>query len=280
MKASQLQTKRVAKKARFRLLHARIAGRKQRVAATASPTTHLDADEPNLSVGRALIVILLIHIVAIGGIFFHNHFIAGKSSEATVVAPQPAAGAVAAVVSPEVSEEVERLPILRHGDQPYIVQTGDTYARIAAARGVAEEDLRRINENIPLRSGRILKMPGRRIVAIEPTEMGQIRATGHTSAERGNIEGLTELLAANANAAASNAESMGSEPAPPRAIVVNQGAAAAGGVASSHVVVSGDTLWRIANTHKITADELMKANGIDDPKKLKLGMTLKVPAPR
>jgi len=282
MKASQLQTKRVPKKARFRLLHARIAGRKQRVTATVSPTAQLDSDEPNLSVGRALIVILLIHIVAIGGYFFHNNFLAGKLSE-VAVAPQPAA------VTPEAAQEAERLPPLRHGDQPYMFRSGDTYASIAAARGVIEDDLRRINDNIPLRSGRILKMPGRRILALEPTEMGQIRAQSQTNAERGNIEGLNDLLAANANAATTNIEAAKGAAAgvPLRAIVVNQGAAAlsgaapaGSGAASTHVVVSGDTLWRIANSNKITAEELMKANGINDAKKLKLGMTLKLPAPR
>jgi LysM repeat protein len=280
MKASQLQTKRVPKKARFRLLHARIAGRRQRVTATASPTAHLDSDEPNLSVGRALIVILLIHIVAIGGYFFHNNFLAGKVSEAAV-APQPAA------LTPGAVQEAERLPPLRHGDQPYMFRSGDTYASIAAARGVLEDDLRRINDNIPLRPGRILKMPGRRILALEPTEMGQIRASSQTNAERGNIEGANDLLAANG---AANSEAAG---VPPRAIVVNQGAAAlsgaaptgsgaapaGSGAASTHVVVSGDTLWRIANKHKVSTDELMKANGISDAKKLKLGMTLKLPAP-
>jgi LysM repeat protein len=73
----------------------------------------------------------------------------------------------------------------------------------------------------------------------------------------------------------------GTAPVPPRAIVVNEGAATPVGRApAAHVVVSGDTLWGIATKYKVSADELMKANGISDAKKLKLGMSLKLPAAR
>jgi LysM repeat protein len=68
-----------------------------------------------------------------------------------------------------------------------------------------------------------------------------------------------------------------SNPAP-RAIIVEPAAPTDATTATSHTVVSGDTLWRIASKYKVTTDALMKANGIDDPKKLRLGMTLKVPA--
>jgi len=268
------------------------------VAAAANPGTHLDADEPNLSVGRALIVILLIHIVAVGGYLIHKNFLAGNASEASVVAAQPA------LVDPVPQDaSLERLPILRTGDQPYMVQTGDTYARIASARGVAEEDLRRINENIPLRSGRILKMPGRRILALEPVEMQQIRTNGQVSAERGNVEDLnprdaaiptagapggpiaastTAATATAATATAATATATATDSTPLRAIVVNEAPATATlrTAPATHVVVSGDTLWGIATKYKVSADELMKVNQISDAKKLKLGMTLKVPPPR
>lgn len=272
MKASPLQTKRCPKKARFRLLHAHLTRRKQRVAATAPTTTHLDSDEPNLSVARALIVILLIHIVAISGIFIHNHFFSQTAggSEAGGEAPQSAAVVAAPV-------ESERLPILREGDEPYIVQTGDTYPKIAAARGVAEDDLRRVNENIPLRSGRILKMPGRRIVALEPSEMERVRTGGLVStAQPAEQPLLVTPHGGPASDSASGATTI-SNPAP-RAIIVEPAAPTDATTATSHTVVSGDTLWRIASKYKVTTDALMKANGIDDPKKLRLGMTLKVPA--
>lgn len=44
-----------------------------------------------------------------------------------------------------------------------------------------------------------------------------------------------------------------------------------------HRVGPGQTLYRIARTYGITVEELMAANGIDDPRTLKLGQELSVP---
>jgi LysM repeat protein len=46
---------------------------------------------------------------------------------------------------------------------------------------------------------------------------------------------------------------------------------------TTYVVKPGDSIWRIANAHKLDQQELMKANGLDDPRKLKSGMTLVIP---
>jgi LysM repeat protein len=46
----------------------------------------------------------------------------------------------------------------------------------------------------------------------------------------------------------------------------------------SYTVKSGDTAWGIARRHKISADDLLKANGITDARKLRIGMKLSIPA--
>jgi membrane-bound lytic murein transglycosylase D len=47
---------------------------------------------------------------------------------------------------------------------------------------------------------------------------------------------------------------------------------------STHKVQSGDTLGEIAKKYKVTTSQLKAANGISDPKKLKKGQKLKIPA--
>lgn len=48
-----------------------------------------------------------------------------------------------------------------------------------------------------------------------------------------------------------------------------------------HRVEKGQTLYRIAKTYGLTVEALMQANGIDDPRDLKLGESLRIPgAPR
>jgi LysM repeat protein len=45
----------------------------------------------------------------------------------------------------------------------------------------------------------------------------------------------------------------------------------------SYVVQNGDSIWRIANRFKVNQDALMKANGISDARKMKVGMSLVIP---
>lgn len=66
MRKNKLQTKRKAQKG-FRALYARTVGKKVRASAVAS-ADELDGDVPNVGIGKALTVILILHIVAIGAI--------------------------------------------------------------------------------------------------------------------------------------------------------------------------------------------------------------------
>ncbi len=58
-----------------------------------------------------------------------------------------------------------------------------------------------------------------------------------------------------------------------------KGAVAKGG-GKTHVVKSGETLTSIAKRYGVTVNALMKANGIVDASKLKIGQKLKLPASR
>jgi LysM repeat protein len=45
----------------------------------------------------------------------------------------------------------------------------------------------------------------------------------------------------------------------------------------THLVGKGDTIYSISRLYQVSPDELMKANGINDPSKLQLGKLLKIP---
>lgn len=49
--------------------------------------------------------------------------------------------------------------------------------------------------------------------------------------------------------------------------------------AQTYIVKSGDSPASIAEQFKIKTDDLMAANNIDDPQKLQIGQSLKIPAP-
>jgi LysM repeat protein len=57
----------------------------------------------------------------------------------------------------------------------------------------------------------------------------------------------------------------------------NADPAAAEGNARQHQVVNGDSLWKIADTYKVTVDELVKLNGIQYPDLVLPGQVIKLP---
>lgn len=67
MKSNKLQTKRKAQKG-FRAMYARTVGKKVKASAAAS-ADELDGDVPSVGIGKALTVILILHVLAIVAIY-------------------------------------------------------------------------------------------------------------------------------------------------------------------------------------------------------------------
>jgi len=260
MKSQTLPVKRrPVPKGIFRRLSAVTRNRKQRVSAATAPSSDMDIDDGGSKISRALTIIFLIHIVAIALIFFHQRFLDGRPADQaaapkTFVAPEPSA-----TVAPAPPSRTD-LPRLSSGEKPYIVRAGDNFARIAASEGVDEGDLRLLNKHVTIGPGLILKIPPKRIVAIDPPEVTAIREQAPSDGDRGLVEAVDISSAPKAQLIRSTQ---------------NESSATATG--SSYVVQAGDSVWRIANRFKVTQDALMKANGITDARKMKTGMKLVIP---
>jgi LysM repeat protein len=246
----------------LRRLNAVTNSRRQRVAAgaAASSATELETEDGSSKISRALTIIFLIHIVAIALIFVHQRFLDGRApAETSVVTTAPKEVAPAAANA----QRRDDLPRLSSGEKPYIVRTGDNYARIAAAEGVDEGDLRHVNGNVDIGPGLILKVPPKRIIAEDPPEVAAIRQQTPSDHDRGLVEAMPVDV--------SNA---------PRAQLVRPAVSHAAAPAASgktYVVQPGDSIFRIASRHKVSQQSLMRANGISDPKKMKTGMKLTIP---
>lgn len=270
MKLHTLPVKRVPQnKGILRRLSAVTGNRRQRVAAAAAASpADLEADETGSKISRALTVIFLIHIVVIGLIFFHQKYMADRSpaTDRSEAGPNP----VAAVAAPARSE----LPRLSSGEKPYIVQPGDNYGRIAAELEVDEQDLRVLNKHVDISQGLILRIPPKRIVAEEPPEVAAIRAQIPADEDSGLVEAVDVAHAPKARLVRPNvpAETAQRPAGDPRAV---QPVTASG---KTHVVQQGESIFRLASRYKVTQDSLMRANNIADPKKMKVGMKLVIPA--
>lgn len=266
MKTTRLQTKRMAPRGSlFRRLQASTSRRHRVAASGTAEGVELQGDVPNVGVARALLIILVLHLVAIAGIFVHNRYFDGE--QAANAAPR---------VAPPVVAGGDKLPKLADQDPSHVIVTGDTYESVAREYGVELDDLRRANDNMVLRAGRILCIPPRRIVAVEPAELAERREAARMDG-RGEVGGQ-----AGGGSGAATGE------APKAALLVRaerpvlQAGMAGPGVmpeagAASYKVKPGDSLWRIANRHGLTPERLMQANGIKDPRRLPAGMELKIP---
>ena len=241
----------------FKRLRAVTANRKQRVAAAAS--AEMEAEDSGSKISRALTIIFLIHIVAIGLIFVHQKFLDDRMPDVAKSVKQDVAPAVAAAEPRRVDR-----PRLAAGEKPYIVRQGDNYARIAAAVEVDEADLRLVNQHVDIVPGLLLKIPPKRIIAVESEEVTAIRSQTPSDLDRGLVEALPVDVSS-----APRAQLVRPNTAPNTAPVASSG--------RSYVVQSGDSIWRIANRFKVNQDALMKANGISDAKKMKVGMSLVIP---
>jgi LysM repeat protein len=268
MKLNTLPVKRhPVTKGIFKRLSAVTGSRKQRVAASA--TADLEMEDSGSKISRALTIIFLIHIVAIGLIFVHQKFLDGRGM-ASVEARESARDSRGA----EAGARRENPVKLSSGEVPYIVRAGDNYARIAVAQGVDEGALRSLNQDKEIRPGAVLSVPPKRIVAREPPEVTALRQAQQSVPAAAPVapatdDGLVDALPVDVSGA-------------PRAQLVRPQVAAAAGGASvpsgkTYVVQSGDSIWRIANRFGVNQEALMKANGITDARKMKTGMSLVIP---
>lgn len=260
----------------LRRLHARVTRRQRVTAAEAADEGY--ASVPNVGVARALMIILGLHVLAIAGIFVHNRYFdrgdaeAAAKTEVKPLGPAPAP----APVAPE--------PKLAAGDFAYVVVSGDNYAKVAVEHGVPEEELRVANLNVPLRPGRLLRIPPRRVVALESPELARRRqaGAGQTPAPDESAavlvrpaRRLEEKIYPKATVVREPAPGAARQAARESRPPARESRPAAAG--TTYQVKPGESVWRIANRFKVSEQDLMKANGLADARKLRAGMTLRIP---
>jgi LysM repeat protein len=279
MKATRtLSTKRLpVRKGVFKRLHAVTNVKKQRVAATAT-AEDLEGAEAGRKITTGLVVIVAVHVVAIALFFIHHRFIEGRVAEPSAASKS----SLLATSGPKMSSGavVDNLPRIAPGELSHLVGTGDTYAKIATFHGVEESALRAANNDVPLRSNLTLRVPPKTIVAKVPESVTELKANAPSS-DRGRVEPDVTVDAPKAKvvkaAAVSSAAAAKTEKASALKTEKPVESAPKTDSARSYTVQKGDNMWKISKRLKIDQDKLMKANGIEDARKLQIGMTLVVP---
>lgn len=219
-----------------------------------------------MKLSQAFIVVLVLHVVAVAGIYGFNQLKEKPARPASAKTETAEAAAPAAVTEKKAETVAKAEPATPAKSQEtqttYTVVAGDTLKRIASKFSTSIESLEKANN---LTSTSILKV-------------GQTLVVGSSA----------KAAAAPAQAAESTAKA-----APTPAVVAKAPPVKPAAVhekveakplekpqtteEKSYVVAKGDNPYSLAKKFNTTQAALMKANNIDDPKKLKIGQKLVIP---
>ena len=242
-------------------LHARAASSRDEIEEYESES------EPSMKLSQAFVVVLILHVVAVGGIYGFNKL---KETTAKPVAKKEAAAPAALTEkAPEpVAESKVETPAAKPVEvagQTYTVVAGDTLKKIASKFNTSIEALEKANNLTStsiIRTGQMLVV-GKAAAAPIAASPAKTEAVPLAKATPSVVAKPAPVQPAAAKAAQVETKE-----------VAKEAPTAAG---ESYVVAKGDNPYSIAKKFKVTQDALMKANNIDDPRKLKIGQKLVIP---
>ncbi len=257
----------------------RLVPRKRLHARAASSREEIDdyesEAEPSMKLSQAFIVVLILHVVAVVGIYGFNKL--KETSAKPVVAKKEAAPAVSEKANETVEPSKPAAPEVKPVEvsaQTYTVMAGDTLKKIASKFNTSIEALEKSNNltsNSIIRTGQVLVVGKASGVQTSPAP---------AKAEPVPLAKATPSVVAKPAPAqpvvAKTAPAAPTLPAAPAAPAATAGETKSS-AGQSYVVAKGDNPYSIAKKFKVTQEALMKANNIDDPRKLKIGQTLAIP---
>jgi len=250
-----------------RRLSRRLVARKTIHAQAASSRNEVEEyeneSEPSMKLSQAFIVVLVLHVVAVAGVYGFNQLKEKPARPATAKTEASEAAAVTEKKADTLAKEQAASAAKSQATEiSYTVVAGDTLRRIASKFNTSVASLEKVND---LTSTSILKV-------------GQILVIGSSGKVAAAASQSTESLSKLPPTPAIVAK------APPVKAPAVQGKPEAGPLEKTqasdektYVVAKGDNPYSLAKKFNVSQAALMKANNIDDPKKLKIGQRLVLP---
>lgn len=254
--------------------------------------------EPNMKLSHAFIVVLILHIIAVGGILGFNNINKRQAAMEKVAAEAAAStqtNALAEANKTTPAGSTRNAQASKNGNsQPskantaansYEIQPGDTLAKIATQRNITVEALEKANgitSKSFLRAGQILTIPAAESAAVNKVASAPVTKTPAITKAPEPVKAPpvnkptvdTKTPIAPKTAATPPAKSA----TPPTTPVAKTTTPAPTGESPTiYEVAKGDNPYSIAKKHHISYQTLIEFNGITDPTKIQIGQKLKIP---
>ncbi len=267
-----------------------------------------DTDVPNVRFSRIIGVVVLLHVIAVGGILTFNQIGKKEDNAESFAASTPKAQRSVKLSSTELVPENSRAP--KFGDpavrglKHHRVSSGDNLMTIARQHDVsitALEEVNNLNSGAPLHPGFILYIPNKTITASASNDVQNVvdnQSRGRVVANnRASGSGVVPVamnpavLEVDTSRAAPIPqptsrptvpdsptivrETPPSAPVPPTVAPTKQKDVRA--VVKYYTFQKGDTAYSLGRRFGISHTKLLQMNGISDPRTIQVGQQIRVP---
>jgi LysM repeat protein len=263
-------------------LHARAAARKEEV------EEYEGESEPNMKFSHALIVVLVLHILAVGGVFAFNMLKTkhtGSGKEKAPVAekqesrpPAAAPAATTAAAAPFALKTQAKPAAASAGEPTHTVAAGDTLTKIASEHKTtvgAIEQANGFEAGATLHVGQVIKVKPVARTAAPKESAPATKIPAAKAAPMAIAKAAPAKPPAPAAAPAAAEKTAGSPESKPAASPAAVAKATDSG--STYTVAKGDNPYSIAKKLKVSYSKLLKVNKVEDPTKLQIGQKLIIP---
>lgn len=286
-------TPRRAPRRMLRPLHARAAAREEEI------DDYEGGVEPNMKFSHALIVVLVLHILAVGGVFAFNTLKTSRPAADKRKTPVVEKQELRSATTSETAEKATE-PLTKSEMKPpasaipaatgltHTVVAGDTLTKIATQHKssvAAIEQANGLEATATIHVGQVLKIPSKLVqetkTAPDKENPPVSKKAEEKTAAKPAVSGKLPAPAETTKVASSVSAPQTAKPvASPVAQEAKPSAPAETKTESSgktYTVAKGDNPYSIAKKLKVSYNELLKINKIEDPTKLQIGQKLTIP---
>lgn len=233
-------------------------------AATADAAAELDSygAEPNMKLSHAFMVVLALHVIAVGGLFAFNKVKAGHSKVSEKLQNEVASAQEA--VTKEESKPLVPAPIHEavNDVKKEVAKVVEPVAPVSLpAVSKAKETL----VPTPAKKAAVAPTPP----ALTPAQK-QFLATKTAATSTASLPAVSSAAAVTAVANMATGTAV-AEPAPETAAPITDVPS------TEYTIVKGDNPYKIAKRFHVPYDQLIKFNNITDPRKIQIGQKIRIP---